>query len=40
MILLDINTGVGGSLLEHMSWNGVCVLMALSLNEKEVEGYI
>ena len=23
-----------------MSWNGVCVLIALSQNEKEVEGYI
>ena len=28
------------SLSEHMSWNGVCLLMALSSNEKEVEGYI
>ena len=26
--------------LRHMSWNCVCVLMALSMNEEEVEGYI
>ena len=28
------------SLSEQMSWNGVFVLMALSSNEEEVEGYI
>ena len=37
---LGLNTWVGGSLLEHMSWNCVCVLMALSMNEEEMEGYI
>ena len=40
MEYLGLNTRVGGSLSEHMSWNGVCVLMALSLNEKEVKGYV
>ena len=40
MEYLDLNTSVGGSLSEHTSWSGVCVLMALSSNEEEVEGYI
>ena len=44
MEYLDLNTSAGGSLSEHMSWNGVCVLIALSTgshtNEEEVEGYI
>ena len=35
-----INTSVGGSLSENVSWKCRFVLMALSMNEEEVEGYI
>ena len=37
---LDLNTSVGGSLSENVSWKYRHVLMALSTNEDEVEGYI
>ena len=37
---LDLNTNVGGSLSEMVSWKCRFVLMALSTNEEEVEGYI
>ena len=37
---LDLNTSVGGSLSENVSWKCRHVLMALSMNEEEVEGYI
>ena len=37
---LDLNTSVGGSLSENVSWKCRFVLMALSMNEEEVEGYI
>ena len=40
MEYLDLNTSVGGSLSEHMSWKCRCVLMALSMSEEEVEGYL
>ena len=40
MEYLELNTRVGGSLSEHVSWKCRCVLMALSTNEEEVEGYI
>ena len=37
---LDLNTSVGGSLSENVSWKCRHVLMALSINEEWVEGYI
>ena len=37
---LDLNTSIGGSLLENVSWKCRHVLMALSTNEEGVEGYI
>ena len=37
---LDLNTSVGGSLLENVSWKCRHVLMALSTNDEWVEGYI
>ena len=40
MEYLDLNTSVGGSLSENVSWRCRHVLMALSTNEEEVEGYI
>ena len=40
MEYLDLNTSVGGSLSENISWKCRFVLMALSTNEEEVEGYI
>ena len=40
MEYLDLNTSVGGSLSENMYWKCRHVLMALSTNEEEVEGYI
>ena len=35
-----LNTSVGGSLSENIGWMCRFVLMALSTNEEEVEGYI
>ena len=35
-----LNTSVGGSLSENVSWKCRHVLMALSTNEEEVEGYL
>ena len=40
MEYLGLNTSVGGSLLEKVSWKCRFVLMALSTNEEVVEGYI
>ena len=40
MKYVDLNTSVGGSLSEMVSWKCRFVLMALSTNEEEVEGYI
>ena len=40
MEYLDLNTSVGGSLSENMYWKCRHVLMALSMNEEWVEGYI
>ena len=40
MEYLDLNTSVGGSLSENACWKCRHVLMALSTNEEEVEGYI
>ena len=40
MEYLGLNTSVGGSLSENVSWKCRFVLMALSMNEEEVEGYI
>ena len=40
MEYLGLNTSVGGSLSEKVSWKCRFVLMALSTNEEEVEGYI
>ena len=40
MEYLDLNTSVGGSLSENVYWKCRYVLMALSTNEEEVEGYI
>ena len=40
MEYLDINTSVGGSLSENVCWKCRHVLMALSLHEEWVEGYI
>ena len=37
---LGLNTCVGGSLSEMVSWKCRFSLMALSMNEEEVEGYI
>ena len=37
---LGLNTSVGGSLSENASWKCRFVLMALFMNEEEVEGYI
>ena len=40
MKYFDLNTSVGGSLSENVCWKCRLVLMALSTNEEEVEGYI
>ena len=40
MEYLGLNTSVGGSLSENASWKCRFILMALSTNEEEVEGYI
>ena len=40
MKYLDLNTSVGGSLSENVCWKCRNVLMALSMNEEWVEGYI
>ena len=40
MEYLGLNTSVGGSLSKKVSWKCRFVLMALSTNEEEVEGYI
>ena len=40
MEYLGLNTSVGGSLSEKIGWKCRFVLMALSMNEEEVEGYI
>ena len=40
MEYLDLNTSVGGSLSGYMYWKCRHVLMALSMNEEWVEGYI
>ena len=40
MEYLGLNTSAGSSLLEKVSWKCRFVLMALSTNEEEVEGYI
>ena len=40
MEYLGLNTRVGGSLSEMVSWKCRFSLMALSTNEEEVEGYI
>ena len=40
MEYLDLKTSVDGSLSENVSWKCRFVLMALSTNEEEVEGYI
>ena len=40
MEYLDLNTSVGGSLSENVYWKCRYVLMALSMNEEWVEGYI
>ena len=37
---LGLNTSVGGSLSENVCWKCRHVLMALSMNEEWVEGYI
>ena len=37
---LDLNTSVGGSLSENVSWKCRFVLITLSPNEEELEGYI
>ena len=40
MEYLGLNTSVGGSLSEKISWQCRFVLMDLSTNEEVVEGYI
>ena len=40
MEYLGLNTSVGGSFSENVSWKCRFVLMALFTNEEEVEGYI
>ena len=40
MEYLGLKTSVGGSLSENVSWKCRFVLMALSTNEEEVDGYI
>mgnify|MGYP005850625739 CR=1 FL=1 len=40
MEYLDLNTGVGGSLSKYVYWKCRYVLMALSMIEEWVEGYI
>ena len=40
MEYLGLNTSVGGSLSENVSWKCRHVLMALSTNEEGVEAYI
>ena len=40
MEYLDLNTSVGGSFSENVSWKCRQVLMSLSTNEEWVEGYI
>ena len=40
MEYLGLNTSVGSSLSENICWKCRHVLMALSTNEEEVEGYI
>lgn len=37
---LDLNTSVGGSLSETVCWKCRHILMALSMSEEWVEGYI
>ena len=37
---INLNTSVGGSLSENVSWKCRHVLMALSMNEEGMEGYI
>ena len=40
MEYLGLNTCVGGSLSQNVSWMCSFVLMALSMDEEDVEGYI
>ena len=40
MEYLGLNTCVGGSLSENIGWKCRFVLMDLSTNEEEVEGYL
>ena len=40
MEYLGLNTSVGGSHSENVGWKCSFVLMALSTNEEEVEGYL
>ena len=40
MEYLDLNTSGGGSLSENICWKCRHVLIALSMNEEWVEGYI
>ena len=40
LVYLDLNTSVGGSLSENVSWKCRHVLMAFSTNEEGVEGYV
>ena len=40
MECLGLNTSVGGPLSKNLCWKCRHVLMALSTNEEEVEGYI
>ncbi len=40
MEYLDLTTSVGGSLSKNVCWKCRHVLMALSMNEEWVEGYI
>ena len=40
MEYLGLNTSVGGSLSKNIGWKCRYVLMALSMNEEWVEGYI
>ena len=40
MDYLGLNTSVGGSLSEKVSWKCRFILMALSTNDEVLEGYI
>ena len=40
MEYLGLNTSVGGSLSENECWKFRHILMAFSMNEERVEGYI